>query len=98
MVNLTAVNLAGVKWYHFDLTLMINNIEYFHILVNHFLKIYLICMIFCLHVCEHIVYVPSTLRGQKRVLDPLKLETVMVVSHPVDTGKQTRVLWKNKCC
>lgn len=55
-------------------------------------------MIFCLHVCEHIVYVPSTLRGQKRVLDPLKLETVMVVSHPVDTGKQTRVLWKNKCC
>lgn len=44
------------------------------------------------------MYVPSALRGQKRVLDLLELESVMVVSHPVGTGKQTRILWKNKRC
>jgi hypothetical protein len=34
------------------------------------------------------------LRGQKRLLDLLKLDLGMVVSHLVDAGNQTWVLWK----
>lgn len=48
----------------------------------------------CMAVCD-------ALRGQKRELDPLKLELQKPVSHRVGAGYGTWVLWKSslsKCC
>lgn len=33
--------------------------------------------------------------GQKRILDPLELELLMVVNHHVDVGNHTSVIWEN---
>lgn len=43
-----------------------------------------------------IMCVPCDHRGQKRVLDPQKLEIWMIVSCHVGTGNQIPVLCKNK--
>jgi hypothetical protein len=41
-------------------------------------------------------YAYSALESLKRVLDPLELELSMFVSHHVDAGDQTQVLWKSR--
>lgn len=51
----------------------------------YFCKIYLILCVrmFCLFICT--MYVSDAHRGHKRMLDPMKLELRIVVSHPVGT-------------
>lgn len=41
----------------------------------------------CPYVCT--MYMPGALRGQKKVLDPLKLKLQMVMSQYVGAGNQT---------
>jgi hypothetical protein len=41
---------------------------------------------------------PGAHRGQKRVLDPLKPELQMTVSHHVGAGNKIRILSKNSQC
>lgn len=43
----------------------------------------------CMYVHHMYTYIPISLRGQKRVLDPWKLE--MVVSHHVGAENRTQV-------
>jgi hypothetical protein len=43
----------------------------------------------CLHICMCTVYVPGTLRDQKKVSDPLKLKLQMVICQYVGAGNQT---------
>ena len=51
----------------------------------------------CMHICVPLACLPALYGGQK-TLDPLELELQMVLSHSVDAGKQTRVLWKSSWC
>lgn len=59
----------------------------------------IICVCMCnLHVYMCTTYVSSTLRGQKRVLDPLKMELHIAVSHHLGSGNQTFVFCKSNTC
>lgn len=49
---------------------------------------------FCLCVC--VWCMPDSKGGQKRMPDPVELESQMVVSHRVGPGNQTWVFLKNK--
>lgn len=51
---------------------------------------------FCLCVCGGGSGMPDSKGGQKRILDPVELESRMVVSHRVGPGNQTWVFLKNK--
>jgi hypothetical protein len=54
-----------------------------------------VCMRVCiLHACDWVPRDCSTQGGQKRTLEPLGLESRMVVSLHVDAGHQTQVLCK----
>lgn len=48
--------------------------------------------VFCLHVCMHTARVPGDLRGQKRALDLVELEVMMVVSPHVGARNATWLL------
>jgi len=50
---------------------------------------------FGLYVCLQIKCVSGTLRDQKRVLDPLRLELQMVASPDMGAGNWTQVLWES---
>lgn len=52
----------------------------------------------CVGVLAVCVCTPCTCRGQKRALDPLRLEFEMEVSLPVYAGSQTLGLWDNSKC
>lgn len=64
-------------------------------------KIYFIILcvfVFSLHVCICTTWLPNAHRGQKRALDPLGLESQIVLSHYVCPGIRTCVLCnRNKC-
>lgn len=48
-------------------------------------------------VCKYVYTMDmrSDFKGQKRTLDPLKLELQMVVSYHVGGGNRTQVLWES---
>lgn len=59
----------------------------------------IICVCMCnLHVYMCTTYVSSTLRGQTRVLDPLKMELHIAVSHHLGSVNQTFVFCKSNTC
>lgn len=49
----------------------------------------------CLHECMCTTCMPDALGDQKRVLDPMELELLMVVNHPVGAENRTQVLFKS---
>lgn len=53
---------------------------------------------FSLHVCVHTICAPGTFRSQERTAELLGLELEPVVSHQVNAGNQTRILWKSSPC
>jgi hypothetical protein len=52
--------------------------------------LFVLCVwVFCLHVCLCPTCMAGVCEGQKRALDPLKLELQMLVNHYVGAGNQT---------
>lgn len=52
-------------------------------------------MVACLHVCLCTACVPGARRGQKRVLEPLGLELLVVMNHLVGAVNWIQDLWNN---
>jgi hypothetical protein len=55
-----------------------------------------------MNVCWHVFFfcttcMPDAHRGQKSVLEPLKLELQIIVTH-LGTWNQTQVLWNSSQC
>ena len=48
--------------------------------------------------CMSVYYVSGAHGGQKRVLNPLGLESQIVVNCHVGVGAHTKVLWKSSQC
>lgn len=64
-----------------------------------YLDLFILCAwVSHLHVCMCTTYMPGACGGQKRVLDPLKIELQMFVSSCVSSGKQTSGFCKNNKC
>lgn len=51
----------------------------------------------CVLLCAYHV-LPGTCGGQRKVLDPLEMESEMVVSFHVGSGNLAQVLWKSSQC
>lgn len=51
---------------------------------------------FCLHICMYTTSIPGTYGGHKRVSHPLEMELQLIVSHYVEDGNGTQVLWTTK--
>lgn len=49
---------------------------------------------FFLYICLYTIRMPSAQRGQRGVLDSLELESQVVISHHMDAGYGTCVLWE----
>lgn len=49
----------------------------------------------CVDVCAPCMYVPAVCRGQKKAMDPLKMESQVVVRCYVCSRRQTQVLCKS---
>lgn len=45
--------------------------------------------------CQSLYHLHACACGDQKVLEPLKLELEMIVSHDVVTGNRTRILWKS---
>lgn len=64
-----------------------------------FLDLFILCArVSHPHVYMCTTYMPGACGGQKRVLDPSKIELQMFASYHVSSGKQTSVLCKNNKC
>lgn len=63
--------------------------------------LFLLCMYECFAcIYECVLYAVHAIpwKGQKRVSDPLKFELQMVVSHHINVGNWTRVLYESNGC
>lgn len=68
-------------------------------IINVFLKIFILRVwMFSLHKCLCAAYVPGTHRDQKRTLDDLELELLVVVNSHVDAENQIQAFWKSSQC
>jgi hypothetical protein len=51
-----------------------------------------------MYLCLYTLYMPGAYKSQKKVLEPLELESQTIVGHHVDFGKWTHIVSKsNKC-
>ena len=69
-----------------------------YVLLKHFCCFYVHVWFVCVCVCARVYYIPGTHRSQKRVLDTLRLELQIFVSHLVGARNRTWVLWKSRKC
>jgi hypothetical protein len=98
------ISLARSLGFHTDRQMSFFYHSFLNIL---YIRVYLFCVygcflfvclsvcLFCFVACMN-AYAYSALESLKRVLDPLELELSMFVSHHVDAGDQTQVLWKSR--